>query len=350
MMVCPSVALDSSGLFGLFGLSLSTPVRHQPVRVELVETWAWSLIWRCAWLEGGSRESPGGDSLFFASPKKSEQKKGDPQSATPALRYGANLRRGGCGVRRGTRFALARAARTATASQFTKHGRFDAHATPQPPRRRRSQQGVGQPNSQTATRAIALLGPAFAGASASRCDSAAERSAAKQWPVWMFGAWVPFRMRRGAQRAGWPVCRRTHRLRALTRCGCLSGARSAKRVPQRTPPASTAGCPERSAGTQPVGSPFLWFLSFGDPKERDSHAGRLPASALKEGMPDRLAKSLRAKASRSQQSHPPACALRKSRTIKTIATSACWISSRGQKCSKSRTSTSTTAAPTSCAT
>ena len=30
---------------------------------------------------------------------------------------------------------------TSTASQFTKHGRFDAHATPQPPRRRRSQQG-----------------------------------------------------------------------------------------------------------------------------------------------------------------------------------------------------------------
>jgi len=32
-----------------------------------------------------------------------------------------------------------------------------------------------------------------------------------------------------------------------------------------------------------VGSPFLWFLSFGDAKERDSHAGRLPASALKPG-------------------------------------------------------------------
>ena len=38
-------------------------------------------------------------------------------------------------------------------------------------------------------------------------------------------------------------------------------------------------------GTQTVGSPFLWFLSFGDAKERDSPAGRLPASALKEGKP-----------------------------------------------------------------
>ena len=40
-----------------------------------------------------------------------------------------------------------------------------------------------------------------------------------------------------------------------------------------------------AAGTQTVGSPFLWFLSFGDAKERDSHAGRLPASALSDGMP-----------------------------------------------------------------
>ena len=37
-------------------------------------------------------------------------------------------------------------------------------------------------------------------------------------------------------------------------------------------------------GTQTVGSPFLWFLSFGDAKERDSHAGRLPASAFSLGM------------------------------------------------------------------
>ena len=51
--------------------------------------------WRCAWLEGGSRESPRrARYLFFASPKKSTQKKGAPQSATPSLRYGADLRRG----------------------------------------------------------------------------------------------------------------------------------------------------------------------------------------------------------------------------------------------------------------
>ena len=118
--------------------------------------------------------------------------------------------------------------------------------------------GTRTSNSRTATRAIASLGPVCATRGACARAFGAERSAAKQWPVWMSAPRVPFRMRRGAQRAGWPVCRRTHRLRDLTCCGCLSGARSAKRVPQHTPPASTAGCPQRSEGTQRVGSPSLW--------------------------------------------------------------------------------------------
>ena len=170
------------------------------VWAELVEALVCWFLER-AWVQGGGRVvAPAGDSLSFASPKESEQRKGDPQSATPSLRCGANLRRGGCGVRRGTRFALACAARTTTASQFTKHARSDARATPQPPRRRRSQQGFEHPNSRTAPRAIAALGPAFAGASATRCASGAERSVAKQWPVWMSAPRVPFWMRLG--RAG----------------------------------------------------------------------------------------------------------------------------------------------------
>ena len=41
-----------------------------------------------ALLAWAGRESPGGDSLFFASPKKSKQKKGDPAVFVPSLRYG----------------------------------------------------------------------------------------------------------------------------------------------------------------------------------------------------------------------------------------------------------------------
>ena len=63
----------------------------------------------CAVSEFGGRVAPRlARYLFFASPKKSTQKKGDPAVCDP---FGANLRRGVCGVLRGTRYALARCAR-----------------------------------------------------------------------------------------------------------------------------------------------------------------------------------------------------------------------------------------------
>src|SRR5688572_23698795 len=39
-------------------------------------------------LRVAGRGRPAGDSLFFASPKKSKQKKGDPTGCVPSLRYG----------------------------------------------------------------------------------------------------------------------------------------------------------------------------------------------------------------------------------------------------------------------
>ena len=111
---------------------------------------------------------PAAQWLSFASPKESHQRKGDPKSATPALRYGADLRRGGCGVRRETHCALKRSVQTAAASQSTKHARSDARATPQPPRRRRSHRGWTADNSRTATRVVAALDPVRAASPARR--------------------------------------------------------------------------------------------------------------------------------------------------------------------------------------
>ncbi len=112
---------------------------------------------------------------------KSKQKKGDPAVCDPC---GANLRRGVCGVRRGTRFALARCARITTASQMTKHAREGAHATPQTPRRRRSQKGVGsrtarQPNSHTGHRCAR---PSLRSAWRLRPGGVGR---AQQWPEWV---------------------------------------------------------------------------------------------------------------------------------------------------------------------
>ena len=145
----------------------------------------------------GRREpglGPAADSLFFASPKKSKQKKGDPAVCDPC---GANLRRGVCGVRRGTRYALARCARTTTASQITKHAREGAHATPQTPRRRRSQKGVDSPTAQQPHGPLLRSAQiAQRGALAPARWGRAQRSEAM---ARMDVGRVPFRMRRGAQ-------------------------------------------------------------------------------------------------------------------------------------------------------
>ena len=70
--------------------------------------------------------------------------------------------------------------------------------------------------------------------------------------------------------------RRMAALRALTRCGCLSGAPFGARSEFRSaaPRPSIAGCPQRSEGTRQAGSPFLCLLSFGEAKESRCAAGR----------------------------------------------------------------------------
>ena len=136
--------------------------------------------------------------FFSCVAKKRRQKK-----ATPSLRplrcatgqtCGGAL--AGCAVE--LALLLRSAARTATASQITKHGRTGAHATPQPPRRRRSQQGV---NTQTAIRVVAALDPKKAARCARRLhpQQRAERS---NGPRGGLAVWLPHPlcMRRGAQR------------------------------------------------------------------------------------------------------------------------------------------------------
>ena len=83
---------------------------------------------------------------------------------------------------------------------------------------------------------------------------------AQRWPVWLSGFGFP---------SGCAEERSGQRIRARD---CLSEASSSE-----TPlDASTAGCPQRSEGTQPAGSLFLGLLSFGEAKESESPAGARP--------------------------------------------------------------------------
>ncbi len=139
--------------------------------------------------------APAGDSLSFASPKESEQRKGDPQSATPALRYGANLRRCACGARRGTRIAAAQ-------RRSDSHGESDheawalrrpCHPATTPPQAQPA--GGEQPNSHSGRRC----------ARPKKCGALRVALALMSWAERSNGpsgcsAPTPLCMRRGAQR------------------------------------------------------------------------------------------------------------------------------------------------------
>jgi len=157
--------------------------------------------------------------LFFASPKKSTQKKGETLlSATPALRYGAT-----CGARR-----------------------------------RRIQKGW-ESNIHTGH----------------RCARPRAWGRAQRRPV--SGFQPPSGCACGGVLAGWRVCRRTHPLRDLTRRICLNAAAQQRSelcgAPRKHP---DAGCPAGAAG---CGARF--FASFLVAHKKGGRPpGRVPASAL----------------------------------------------------------------------
>ncbi len=125
------------------------------------------------------------------------------------------------------------------------------------------------PNSRTAIRAIAALGLARAARGACARESGPSEATARVDVL----PPVPLWMSRGAQGLADQGSRVSER-RAAARVERDPAKPEHRRLPR-----------SEAQGTQTVGSPFLWFLSFCDAKERDSHAGRHPASALNEGMP-----------------------------------------------------------------
>ena len=184
--------------------------------------------------------------------KKVTKEKATLQSATPSRCEGANLRRGVCGVRRGTHCA-------ATQLRSDNHGESDDEACALrracPPRKR--------PAAGAARRGLKA-----AIHTGHRCARPGLRGAQRLRP------WGPSAaMARWARTlpSGCAEERSGQRIRARD---CLSAAGASS---SETPlAASTAGCPQRSGGSQPAGSPFLCLLSFGEAKESESPAGARP--------------------------------------------------------------------------
>ena len=148
-------------------------------------------------VQGGGRESPGMRVTFFCFAKRKSPKKRRPPVCDPCAALRGKPAAGRLRGAPWNSLCAARAARTATASQSTKHARCDARATPQPPRRRRSQQGWDSRTSKqpTSIRAFASLGPASAARGAcAREVGPSEAKARVDVP-----SPLPLWMRRGAQ-------------------------------------------------------------------------------------------------------------------------------------------------------
>ncbi len=243
-----------------------------------------------AGVEGGSRVvAPAGDSLFFASPKKSKQKKGDPQSATPSRCEGANLRRGGCGVRRRTHCAASQL-RSDNCGESVHEAwalRRPCHPTTAPPQA----QPAGGWTSGPPT-AEQPHGPLLRSApSRGRKRLALRRlGRAQQWPVWMSDSRVPFTMRRGAQGVG-RHGRRSARA-SCTDSPWLSERRAQRKASSTARPTSEhrrlPAAKRRDAACRVAFSLVTFFWrSKRKPLRRRAHT---PASALNPSTPSKPAR------------------------------------------------------------
>ena len=205
---------------------------------------------------------------FFRVAERKSPKKGRPPVCDPfAVRRG-DLRRDGCGVRRRTHCA-------ALQLRSDNCGESDNEACalgrPCSPRNRPDAGAASRgwtaehPNSHTG---LCFARPRGRGAKRLRV-----RGRAKQWPEWMFSP-KPLCMRRGGQRAGWHLCRRTHMHRGQARRSCLNGAPTARSEFCDAPcPRAPQVAPARSAGDADSGV-ALSLVTFFRRRERKLLARR----------------------------------------------------------------------------
>jgi len=192
----------------------------------------------------GREFAPAGESLSFASPKESNQRKGDPAVCVPSLRYGqpAVLGESG-GPQNSLHFVALR--------QLRPLSRFPLRSSAQP---------EGSDPGHRCARPQITSGPSL------RSAAAIGRSGRART--------LHTRTRHGALTlipSGCAEERSVSRTRARS---CLSATQWSEfcETPRN---ASTAGCPQRSGGSQTVGSPSFAYFSWRDKKSK-SPAGARP--------------------------------------------------------------------------
>ena len=225
----------------------------------------WPLFdaWVALLFSAGRDMRPAAQSLSLLRQRK-EPKKGDPTSATPALRCGANLRHSACGVRRRTRCVhFAHCAQTTAASQSTKRVHAALHA---PPRKRRAagaaSRGWKTHSGHRCARPQVWL---LAGPSAAMARVGVELPSGRAEKRRAWG---------GHGQRSMPM----HR--DLACCGCLSAVNEVNAASSAAPPRARASqvAPKRSAGDTASGVAFLWFLSLASQRKGLRRRAHIPAS------------------------------------------------------------------------
>ena len=207
--------------------------------------------------------APAGDSLSFASPKESKQRKGDPAARDPHAARGGSLRCSFAGRAAELTALLRSFVRTTAASQTSKACVLRHTPAPRP-----ALLGTGKRAWQIPCHRCAR--PGMRGAQRLRpAGPSAAMARVLFTPFWL-------RLRRGVCGVGMRVEARM--LRHLTRRGCPNEAAQQRSefhgAPCKRP---DAGLPLRTAkGSQTAGSPFFWVLFFGEAKKSTSPAGARP--------------------------------------------------------------------------
>ena len=217
----------------------------------------------CAFAEGVSRVfAPAGDSLSFASPKESKQRKGDPTVCVPALRFGQPAVLASSGV--SLELAALRFAQTIASPDPLAAALLGAY---------RGDGGAKQPNSLSGH---CFARPFVVGASAS---NKAQRvpGRAQRRPVWLFGCSrlsSPCGCACGGAVAGWHGRQCAHASSSDSPWLSERRCAAAKRVPRRTPqPPRRRFAPSHREGVADWGSPSFAFFSWRRKKRRCA-AGR----------------------------------------------------------------------------
>ncbi len=192
---------------------------------------------------------------FFCFAKRKSPKKRRPPVCDPCAALRGDLRRGGCGGRRGTRFAAAqrRSDNHGESVHEARALRRACHPTTAPTQAQPAG-GWGSRKSKQPHGPLLRSAP-----SRGRKRHALRRlGRVQRWPVWMSDSRVPFTMRRGAQGVG------LHGRRSA-RASCsdlpwLFERRAQRKASSTAHPVTEHPRLPRSAakGVQTVGSPFLW--------------------------------------------------------------------------------------------